>query len=603
VPFASASGTTSTSAKPAITASQASKSTPTSTVSDDSASATASAAALDGTPVATTASDNNNVCQNGAHTKKQFKSCYDNDAAARALYNSLGITAAGIAEATTTTICADQGYSSYGHNPTADSIAVNPDGQSFFKRPLGSVMKGCASAWKVRTKNGYVMVLKFCGNPETKGCSCSPPKHHAKSVAVSLLKKLSGGTYTGLFTFKVTIGAKQKTVQVSPNKRKLLGHVNRGTKVKITEVNIPQGWTVQGSKTVTKTFKASGTVTFTNVWQTPAQPTTPGCNAQQQNATNSGNACQGIQAPVTANPTTTAAPNCPGNPVNSTVCPITQTTIIHQVSIPINAVCSKVTIIFSDDTTKVEFHDNNNNVVTEQYCSSQSNTTTPPATVTYSASANALADSTASATVNCPSGSASATATASGSAYAIAGAGSATSTVSQQDADTKAQQNANAAAAANAKAAAYANAQANASALCKQGPPPPPADHAPQITCVYPAHVYVKDSAYVWCNGSDSDKDQTTVTMTGGAPYGHISGVTPQSIQWDGSTCPATVNATTCWRGQFWGDQVTPNGTYSRITSTVSANGKSTNTFGDIPVFQDDFGSGNAAFDATTIQV
>lgn len=131
------------------------------------------------------ASGGNNVCANGVMTKKAFLSCYNNNASARALYNSLGVTAGGIKAAKTVKVCANQGYLSYGRNYTPGSKSVSPDGQRFYRRPLSSVMHGCASAWYVLTKKGAVRVLKFCGNPEVRPhkkpkCKCKTKKKPKK---------------------------------------------------------------------------------------------------------------------------------------------------------------------------------------------------------------------------------------------------------------------------------------------------------------------------------------------------------------------------------------------------------------------------------------
>lgn len=135
-------------------------------------------------PTTAQASRGNNVCANGVMTKKAFLSCYHNNASARALYNSLGITAGGIKAAKTVTVCANQGYTSYGRNWTSGSKKVSPDGQVFYKRPLSSVMRGCAKAWSVMTKSKRtVKVLKFCGNPETK------PHKKTKKKPVKKTKK------------------------------------------------------------------------------------------------------------------------------------------------------------------------------------------------------------------------------------------------------------------------------------------------------------------------------------------------------------------------------------------------------------------------------
>ena len=125
------------------------------------------------------AADSNNVLPNGAPTKAVLISEYETNASARALFNSLGVTGAGIAEARTHTLCASSSITSYGRETTLGSTEVRPDGHIFFKRSLASVMKGCAEAWEIHTKNGTIYILKFCGNPEVPFHKHKPkPKHH-----------------------------------------------------------------------------------------------------------------------------------------------------------------------------------------------------------------------------------------------------------------------------------------------------------------------------------------------------------------------------------------------------------------------------------------
>jgi len=124
---------------------------------------------------------------------------------------------------------------------------------------------------------------------------------------------------------------------------------------------------------------------------------------------------------------------------------------------------------------------------------------------------------------------------------------------------------------------------------CNSTPPPdcttdnscPSVDHAPQISCVYPAHVFQGGNDYIWCEASDPDGDALTVNIVGDS-YGHVSGVIPSDVRWDGTACPAV---TSCYRATLWGDNV---GT-AHITATVTANGVSSTSVGDVPVKQDQF--------------
>lgn len=111
--------------------------------------------------------------------------------------------------------------------------------------------------------------------------------------------------------------------------------------------------------------------------------------------------------------------------------------------------------------------------------------------------------------------------------------------------------------------------------------PPPPVDHAPQISCVFPAHVFVGGNVYLWCEALDSDGDALSVNIIGDQ-YAHVSGVIPSSVRWDGTACPT---GTSCYRATLWGDQV---GT-SHVVATVTANGKSATSTGDVPIMADQF--------------
>ena len=316
---------------------------------------------------------------------------------------------------------------------------------------------------------------------------------------------------------------------------------------------------------------------------TPPPTVSPGCPAGTVPVmlVNSGLACQTNTSTQTAEQDTKVDQECKGPNYNSSQCQSTVINIINQTTIQINANCSKVTIAYSDGSTKVEYKDNNGNVVTESYCSSTTVVTPPPA-VTFSATITVSATAEATATVVCPPDSTTATATASASGSA-SGSASYTSTVSQADADAKAQAAAELIAKANAKVNAQANATAKATASCVPA-------QGPQITCIWPAHVYKGGMVKMWCEASGSGAISSNVT--GGTPYAHVSGYRTVSYRWDNtpsnsSTCPAGI---VCYEGNLWGDSVTPQGVFAHFTASASASGKTISTTGDVPVFPDDFG-------------
>lgn len=204
-----------------------------------------------------------------------------------------------------------------------------------------------------------------------------------------------------------------------------------------------------------------------------------------------------------------------------------------------------------------------------------------PGEFTASASASASASATATASVACPDGSsASGTATASASASASA---SATSTVSQQDAQAKAQamanNEANTAAQAAANTAAQAAAKADARANCPAPPqqPPPPADRPPQISVVWPPHVFVGGNQAVWIEVSDPDGDAIATPNATNDPRARVNSIIPVDVRWDGSPCPAGMS---CFRGTLWGDALG----MASLTITATAGGKSTSVTGDVEV-------------------
>lgn len=111
---------------------------------------------------------------------------------------------------------------------------------------------------------------------------------------------------------------------------------------------------------------------------------------------------------------------------------------------------------------------------------------------------------------------------------------------------------------------------------------PPPTDHAPQISCVYPPHVYVNGSVYIWCEASDPDGDALSVNVVSNNTNGHIAGTIPSDVRWDASACPSGVH---CYRTTYWGDVAGTNA--ANVTATVTANGKSGTSSGMFTVLAD----------------
>lgn len=111
----------------------------------------------------------------------------------------------------------------------------------------------------------------------------------------------------------------------------------------------------------------------------PAPKPTAGCvGGNANNPTNSGTACQGNSSSQDAKQEASVENDCKGPNTNSSQCNTQIIQIINQTTHLINANCAKVTIAYSDGTTKVEYHDNNGNVVNENYCSSQTTVVPPP---------------------------------------------------------------------------------------------------------------------------------------------------------------------------------------------------------------------------------
>lgn len=112
-------------------------------------------------------------------------------------------------------------------------------------------------------------------------------------------------------------------------------------------------------------------------------------------------------------------------------------------------------------------------------------------------------------------------------------------------------------------------------------PTPTPVDRSPQITCVYPAHVFKGSNAYLWCEASDPDGDTLSVNIVGDS-FASVSGVIPSDVRWDASPCPSS---TKCYRATLWGNNV---GT-SYVVATVTAGGKSAKSEGYVPIKPDEF--------------
>jgi hypothetical protein len=133
-----------------------------------------------------------------------------------------------------------------------------------------------------------------------------------------------------------------------------------------------------------------------------------------------------------------------------------------------------------------------------------------------------------------------------------------------------------------------------------------PSNSPPKISCVYPAHVYVKGSVFVYCEASDKDGDDFSVSVESDSkdPSGHffanIAGMIPQDTRWDNtpthaSPCPA---GTKCFRFTLWGVIATPLGQPARVIAKATSAVKNPDGthvtsepfIGFVPIVEDDFG-------------
>lgn len=157
----------------------------------------------------------------------------------------------------------------------------------------GAAVLRWSLAWSCGNKTGNLVITL----PK-------PPKPKPGKVRINLLKRLSGGTYAGEFTFKVKLGSKARLIKLRAGIKKYLGTVKRGTRVTITEVSVPAGWEVDGSKTQVKTASGKSlTITFVNRKKptptpnptpTPGPQPAPGCTVTIY-GDNNGNVCGGTQ--------------------------------------------------------------------------------------------------------------------------------------------------------------------------------------------------------------------------------------------------------------------------------------------------------------------
>ncbi len=94
-----------------------------------------------------------------------------------------------------------------------------------------------------------------------------------------VLQKRTNASYGGKFTFRVKIGTrKAKVLKIKANRSRSLGVVRSGTKVKVTEVAIPQGWAVRGTRAQIKRVRGDRTVfRFINVKRKQPKPSQPVC--------------------------------------------------------------------------------------------------------------------------------------------------------------------------------------------------------------------------------------------------------------------------------------------------------------------------------------
>lgn len=178
-----------------------------------------------------------------------------------------------------------------------------------------------------KPKHGYKaerVKAKFVGQ-----ATCSNPgkktvvvtiwvKKHRGPAKVTLKKQLQGGSYSGLFTFKVTMNGKTKTVKLKGGKKVSLGTVKRGTTVKVTETNIPSGWSILGSKTRVYKIKATRNIVVTNV-KPPTEK--PGQPAIVCISTNSGNLSGVGAVQGSCNDVTVICQYNSCNPVTENICP------------------------------------------------------------------------------------------------------------------------------------------------------------------------------------------------------------------------------------------------------------------------------------------
>jgi hypothetical protein len=114
--------------------------------------------------------------------------------------------------------------------------------------------------------------------------------------------------------------------------------------------------------------------------------------------------------------------------------------------------------------------------------------------------------------------------------------------------------------------------------VCNHNPPPPPpctvnpkecepVDHPPQITCVWPPHVYENGGHQsIWCEASDPDGDTLTVTINGDS-HAEVSSVIKVDTVQGGAPCPSGVS---CYRGTLWGKEAG----ITHLIAEVKANGK-----------------------------
>lgn len=112
-------------------------------------------------------------------------------------------------------------------------------------------------------------------------------------------------------------------------------------------------------------------------------------------------------------------------------------------------------------------------------------------------------------------------------------------------------------------------------------PPPPPVNHKPQISCIYPPHIYVGGSQFFWCEASDQDGDTLSVTIKGDS-HATVNSVIPVSERWDGSPCPSGVH---CYRATLWGKAAGR----AHIVAEVTAKGESGLSEGEVEVVEDEF--------------